>query len=182
MPQETTVVFFAAEFEVYKAVMSFSNGSEAVRTRLFPKILKTLSVNQTELRGSFSSWNRLLNLLNLIGEEKIHESKNWSKNYRPLKNSRRFAINCHRQHAQMHRFQMRSKQGLAEWQTFFRSFQVGCDTKRGTVIAAHSFRKLLERVDNPKRSILPKVEFSNAFISLHRETMLNNVFSYRQEL
>ena len=54
MPQETTVVFFATEFEVYKAVMSFSNGSGAVRTRLFPKIFKTLSVNQTEMRGSFS--------------------------------------------------------------------------------------------------------------------------------
>ena len=54
--------------------------------------------------------------------------------------------------------------------------------QRGVEIAAHSFRNLIERVDNPKCSVLNKGDFSNAFDSLIRETMLNHVFSDCQEL
>ena len=57
------------------------------------------------------------------------------------------------------------------------SFQVGCGTKRGAEIAAHSYRKLIERADNRKRSVLLKKDFTKAIILLKRETMLNQVFS-----
>ena len=64
---------------------------------------------------------------------------------------------------------------LAERQKFFGSFQVECGTKRGAENSAHSFGNSIERVDNTKCSILLKLDFSNAFNSLHRETMLNHV-------
>ena len=43
---------------------------------------------------------------------------------------------------------------LSERQNFFGNVQVGCGTKRGAEIAAHSFRNLVERDDNPKCTVL----------------------------
>ena len=71
---------------------------------------------------------------------------------------------------------------LSEQQNFFGNVQVRCGTKRGAEIAAHSFRNLIERDDNPKCTVLLKLDFKNAFNSLNRETMLNHVFSNRPEL
>ena len=58
---------------------------------------------------------------------------------------------------------------LVERQNIFRSFQVGYATERGAETAAHSFRKLIERDDNPKCSVFPKFDFSNAFNSPNDE-------------
>ena len=44
------------------------------------------------------------------------------------------------------------------------------------------FRNLIEAVDNPKCSILLKLDFSIAFNSYNRGTMLNHVFLDRSEL
>ena len=71
---------------------------------------------------------------------------------------------------------------LSERQNFFGNVQVRCGTKRGSEIAAHSFRNLIERDDNPKCTFLLKLDFKNAFNSLNRETMLNHVYSNRPEL
>ena len=68
---------------------------------------------------------------------------------------------------------------LSERQNFFVKVQVGCGTKRGAEIAAHSFRNLIERDDNPKCTVLLKLNFKN---SLNRETMVNHVYSNRPEL
>ena len=70
----------------------------------------------------------------------------------------------------------------SERHNIFGSFQIGCVTKGGAEIALHSFRILIERDDNPKRSILLKLDFSNVFTSLNRETMLIQSFSDRPEL
>ena len=77
---------------------------------------------------------------------------------------------------------MRWKQGPLRATKFFGNVQVGCGTKRGAEIAAHWFRNLIERGDNPKCTVLLKLDFKNAFISLNRETMLNHVYSNRPEL
>ena len=71
---------------------------------------------------------------------------------------------------------------LSERQNFIGKVQVGCGTKLGAEIAAHSFRNLIERDDNPKCTVLLKLDFKNAFNSLNRETMLNHVYSNRPEL
>ena len=71
---------------------------------------------------------------------------------------------------------------LSEGPNFFGNVQVGCDTTRGTEIAAHSFRDLIERDDNSKCTVLIKLDFKNAFNSLNRETMLNHVYSNRPAL
>ena len=71
---------------------------------------------------------------------------------------------------------------LFERQNFFGNVQVGCDTKRGAEIAAHSFRNLIGRDDSPKCTVLLKLNFKNVFSLLNRETMLNQVNSNRSEL
>ena len=71
---------------------------------------------------------------------------------------------------------------LSERQNFFGNVQVGCGTKRGAEIAAHSFRNQFERDENPKCTVFFNLDFKNAFNSLNRETMLNHVFSIRPEL
>ena len=65
---------------------------------------------------------------------------------------------------------------LLERQKFYGNFQVKCGDKRGAEIAAHSFRNLIERVDNPKCSVLIKLDFSKAYNLLNRETLLNHIF------
>ena len=77
---------------------------------------------------------------------------------------------------------MRWKQGPLRATKFLGNVQVGCGTKRGAEIAAHSFRNLFERDENPKSTVLLKLDFKNAFNSLKRETMLNHVYSNRPEL
>ena len=72
---------------------------------------------------------------------------------------------------------MRWKQGPLREIKFFGNEQVRYGTKRGAEIAAHSFRNLIERDDNPKCSVLLKLDFKNVFNSLNRETMLNHVYS-----
>ena len=76
---------------------------------------------------------------------------------------RRIASNCARSKA------------LSERQNVFENVQVGCGTKPGAEIAAHSFRNLIERDGNPKCTVLLKLDFKNASNSLNRETMLNDV-------
>ena len=72
---------------------------------------------------------------------------------------------------------MHWKQGPLRATKFFGNVQVGCGTKRGAEIAAQSFRKLIERDNNPKCTVVLKLDFEIAFNSLNRETMLNHVYS-----
>ena len=72
-----------------------------------------------------------------------------------------------------------ASKALSQLQNFFGNVQVGCGTKRGAEIPAHSFRNLIERDDDPKCTVLLKLDFKNAFNSLNRETMLNHVYSNR---
>ena len=79
-------------------------------------------------------------------------------------------------------FKCAGSKAISERQNFFGNVQVGCGTKRGAEKAAHLFRNLNERDDNPKCTVLLKLDFKNAFNSLNRETMLNHVYSNRPEL
>ena len=54
---------------------------------------------------------------------------------------------------------MRWKQRPLRATKFFGNEQVGCGTKRGAEIAAHSFRNLIERDDNPKGTVFFKTRF-----------------------
>ena len=61
---------------------------------------------------------------------------------------------------------------------FFRNIKIVVSSRSEHV----SFRNRIERDDNPKCTVLLKLDFKNAFNSLNRETMLNHVFSNRPEL
>ena len=50
----------------------------------------------------------------------------------------------------------------SERQNFFENVQVGCGTKRGAEITAHSFQNLNECDNNPKWSVLLNLDFKNA--------------------
>ena len=55
----------------------------------------------------------------------------------------------------------------------FRSYQLEYGSNRAS---AHSFRKLIERDDNPKCSVILELLFINGFGSLNREALLNQNF------
>ena len=67
-------------------------------------------------------------------------------------------------------FKCAGSKALSERQNFFGNLQVKCGTKRGAEIAAHLFRNLTERDDNPNCTVLLKLDFKNAFNSPNRET------------
>ena len=61
----------------------------------------------------------------------------------------------------------------SERQNFFGNLHLGCGTKRGAEIAAHSYRNLYERDKNPNCNLFLKLVFKNVFNFLNRETILN---------
>ena len=163
-------------------------GSAAGPDKIVPEIFKDLVINSNGSAGP--NFLKLLTMLiNLIGDGKIPEPlKSFffglklialikiDGGLRPIAigiTLRRIASNCAGSNA------------LTERQVFFGKTQVGYGTKREAEIAAHSFRNLIERDDNPKCTVI-KLDFKNdfkiAFNSLNRETMLSHVYSSRPEL
>ena len=165
--------------------MFFPNGSAAAPDKIVPQIFKDL-VSKSNGSAGLNFLKSLTKLINLIGDGKIPEPLRpfffgaklialikIDGGLRPIaigNTLRRIASKC------------AGSKALSERQNFFGNVQVGCGTKRGAEIAAHSFRKLIERDDNPKCTVLLKLDFKNAFNSLNRETMLNHVYSNRPEL
>ena len=174
--------FFVTDFDLYKAIMSFPNGSAAGPDKIVPQIFKDL-VSKSNGSAGLNFLKSLTKLINLIGDGKLPESLRpfffgaklialikIDGGLRPIaigNTLRRIASKC------------AGSKAFSERQNFFGNVQVGCGTKRGAEIAAHSFRNLIERDDNPKRTVLLKLDFKNAFNSLNRETMLNHVYSNR---
>ena len=165
--------------------MSFLNRSAASPGKIFPQIFKDL-VSKSNGSAGLNFLKSLTKLINLIGDGKILDPLRpfffgaklialiiMDGGLRPIaigNTLRRIASKC------------AGSKALSERQNFFGNVQVGCGTKRRAEIAAHSFRNLIERDDNPKRTVLLKLDFKNAFNSLNRETMLNHVYSNRPEL
>ena len=165
--------------------MSFPNGSAAGPDKIVPQTFKDL-VSKSNGSAGLNFLKSLTKLINLNGDGKIPEPLRpfffGAKLIALIKidgglraiaignTLRRIASKC------------AGSKALSERQNFFRNVQVGCGTKRGAEIAAHSFRNLIERDDNPKCTVLLKLDFKNAFNSLNRETMLNHVYSNRPEL
>ena len=161
--------------------MSFPNESAAGPDKIVPQDLVS------KLNGSavLNFLKSLTKLINLIGDGKIPEPLRsffyGAKLIALLKidgglrliaigrTLRRIASKC------------RGSKALSERQNFLGNEQVGCGTKRGAQIAAQSFRNLTVCEDNPKCTVLLKLDFKNAFNSLNREKMLNHVFSNRPE-
>ena len=162
--------------------MSFPNGSAAGPDKIVPKIFKDL-VSKSNGSAGLNFLKSLTKLINLIGDGKIPEPLRpfffgaklialikIEGGLRPIaigNTLRCIASKC------------AGSKALSERQNFFGNVQVGCGTKRG---AAHSFRNLIERDDNPKCTVLLKLDFKYAFNSLNRETMLNHVYSNCPEL
>ena len=165
--------FFVTDFDLYKAIMSFPNGSAAVPDKIVPQIFKDI-VSKSSGSAGLNFLKSLTKLINLIGDGKIPEPLiKIDGGLRPIaigNTLRRIASDC------------AGSKALSERQNFFGNVQLGCGTKRGAEIAAHSFRNLIERDDNPKCTVLLKLDFKNAFNSLNRETMLNHVYSNRPQL
>ena len=172
--------FFVTNFNLHKATLSFLNGSAVVPDKIAHHIFKS---NGSE---DFNFLKSLAKLINLIGDGKKPEPLRpfffgaklialikIDGELRPIaigNTLRRIASKC------------AGSKALSERPNFFGNVQVGCDNTRGAEIAAHSFRNLIERDDNPKCSVRIKLDFKNAFNSLNRETMLNHVYSNRPEL
>ena len=165
--------------------MSFPNGSAAGPDKIVPQIFKDL-VSKSNGSAGLIFLKLLTKLVNLIGDGNLPEPLRpflfgaklialikTDGGLRPTaigNTLRRIASKC------------AGSKALSERQNSFGNVQVGCGTKRGAEIAAHSFRNLIERDDNPKCTVLLKLDFKNAFNSLDRETTLNNVYSGRSEL
>ena len=115
--------FFVTNFDLYKSIMSFPNGSAAGPDKLVPQIFKDL-VSKSNDSARLNFLKSFTKLINLIGDGK-----------------RRIASKC------------AGSKALSERQNFFGNVQVGCGTKIGAEIAAHSFQNLIERDDNPKCTV-----------------------------
>ena len=59
--------------------------------------------------------------------------------------------------------------------------QVGVGTKRGAELSSHVFRCLIES-PQPKETVILKIDFENAFISINRQFMLEKVFERHPEV
>ena len=169
--------FFVTDIDLYKAIMSFPNESATDPDKIVPQIFK-VSVSKPNGSAGLNFLRLLTKLINLIADGKIPEPLGVffsgaklialikiDRGLRPIaigNTLRRTASKC------------AGSKALSERQNIFENVQVGCGTKRGAEIAAHSFRNLIERNDNPKCTV-----FLN---SLNRETMLNHVYSNRPEL
>ena len=154
--------FFVTDFDLYKAIMSFPNGSAAGPDKIVPQIFKDL-VSKSNGSAGLIFLKSLTKLINLIGDGKIPEPLRpfffgiklialikIDGGLRPIaigNTLRRIASKC------------AGSKALSERQNFFGNVQVGCGTKRGAEIAAHSFRNLIKRDDNPKCTVLFKLDF-----------------------
>ena len=130
--------------------MSFPNRSAAGLDKIFPQIFKDL-VSKSKGNEGLKFLKSLTKLINLIGDGKIPEPLRpcffgaklislikIDGGLRPIaigNTVRRIASKC------------TGSKALSERQIFFGNVQVGCGTKRGAEIAAHSFRNLIERDD-----------------------------------
>ena len=170
--KKSLIVFFVTDFDLYKAIMSFPNGSAAGPDKIVPQIFKDL-VSKSNGSVGPNFLKSLTKLINLNGDGKIPEPLRpfffGTKQIALIKidgGLRPIAIgNTLRRSASK---SARSK-ALSERQNFFGNVQVGCGTKRGAEIAAHSFRNLIERDDNPKCTVFLKLDFKNAFNSLAKK-------------
>ena len=133
--------------------MSFPNGSAAGPDKIVPQIYKDL-VRSSNGSAGLNFLKSVSKLINLIGDGKIPE---------PLRSfffgAKLIALieidGVLRPIAIGNTLRVIASNGagskaLSERQNFFfGNAHVGCGTKRGAEIAAHSFRNLIERDDNP---------------------------------
>ena len=154
--------FFVTAFDLYKTRMSFPNGSAAGPDKIVPQIFQDL-VSKSNGSAGLSFLKSLTKLINLIGDGKIPVPLRTflfgaklialikrDGGLRPIaigNKLRRIASKC------------AGSKALSERHNFFGNVQVGCGTKRGAEIAAHSFRNLIGRDDNPKCTVFFKTRF-----------------------
>ena len=136
--------------------MSFPNGSAAGPNKIVPRNLKDL-VSKSNGSAGLNFLKSHTKLTNLIGDGKIPEPLRpffigaklialikLDGGLRPTaigNTLRRIASKC------------AGSKALSEQQYFFGNVQVGCGTKLGADIAAHSFRNLIERDDNKQSTV-----------------------------
>ena len=158
--------FFVTDFDLYKAIMSFPNGSAAGPDKKIPQI-----VSKSNGSAEINFLKSLVKLINLSENRKkpeplrplffgakLNALTKIDGGLRPIAISntlRRIGCKC------------AGSKALFERKFFFGNVQVGCGTKRVAEIAAHSFRNLIGRDDNPKCTVLLKLNFVNAFNSLN---------------
>ena len=65
--------FFVTDFDLYKAIMSFPNGSAAGHDKIVPQIFKDL-VSKSNNNAGLNFLKSLTKLINLIGDDKIPET------------------------------------------------------------------------------------------------------------
>ena len=73
-----------------------------------------------------------------------------------------------------------NKATASKLESYFNPTQVGVGTKGGCEAAIHAARRFLDGM--PSQSVLVKLDFTNAFNSLHREEILNRVATMAPEL
>ena len=164
--------------------MSFPNESSAWLDRISPQILKDLTAKSNGQTG-LNILRALENLVNVIieGKEpfqlqlyffgaKLIALKKPDGGFCPIAVGnafRRLSAKC----AGYHVFE--------SLQARYGNRQVGVGTKRGAELASHVFRCLIESLQ-PKENVILKIDFENAFNSIHRQFMLEKFFKIHPEV
>ena len=97
--------FFVNDFDLYRAIMFFPNGSAAGPDKKFSQFFKDL-VSKSDGSAGPNFLKSLTKLINLIGNKNIRTPRTfvfWRKAYRPHKYRQRVETDCHRQQAETYR-------------------------------------------------------------------------------
>ena len=96
--QKIEIIFFVTNFDLYKAIKSFPNGSAAGPEKIVPQIFNDF-VSKSNGSPGLNFLKFLTKLMNLIGDGKIPEPLRpfffSRKAYRPHKDRRRVGTDCH---------------------------------------------------------------------------------------
>ena len=171
--------------EVQKALQSFPCGSGSGPDGLRPQHLKDATSFSANDAGVALLGN-LTALMNLIAESGVHNSVQATffgarliALTKPNGDLRPIAIGC-----TMRRLcaKMVLVPNSSQTTQHFGSHQVGVGTRLGSEATVHSVRKFIQESEHTRNKIVMKLDLSNAFNSVRRDTMLKAVFEHMPQI
>jgi hypothetical protein len=169
------------ESDVFKAINSFPNGSSGSLDGLRPQHIMNILNNKDTKPALLSAITAFVNLLLqghcapdiipiLFGGSLTALAKK-SGGIRPIAVGyywRRLAAKCANNFA------------TSKLSEYFAPIQLGVGIRGGCEAAVHACRRYLENI--PDNHVIAKLDFSNAFNSLHRDAMLNAISTHVPEI